>query len=110
MPITSFVRRGVIAVAALIASISIPSVAQADETVTILDGDGGIVEEQCGIQPHQVRVDSSSLSSFSACFGLAKPTGWAAMSLTGSYGVVNNLTVAVNVAFKLPDGAVYWQD
>lgn len=104
-----FCRSSYIALAAA-AGVAIAPAVHADETVAILAGDGGIVEQQCGVQPQQIRVDSSSLSSFSACFALTKPTGWAAMSLSGSYGVVNNLTVPVDVAFKLPDGAVYWQD
>lgn len=109
MKIFSSLRRGG-ACLALVASISSISVAHADESIDILAGDGGIIEQVCGVQPEQIRVDSSSLSRFSACFALTKPTGWAAMNITGSYGVVNNLHVPVNVAFKLPDGAVYWQD
>ncbi|HIW95880.1 MAG TPA: hypothetical protein H9867_05270 [Candidatus Corynebacterium gallistercoris] len=110
MTISSILRRTGYAAVAFVAGLSATSAAQADDTVAILAGDGGIVEEKCGTQPQQIRIDSSSLSSFSACFSLAKPTGWAALNLPGSYGVVNNLTVAVDVAFKLPDGTVYWQD
>ncbi|MBC2682345.1 AbfB domain-containing protein [Corynebacterium anserum] len=110
MSVLSLLTRGALAAIVLTASINTASAAQADIPVKILAGDGGIVQEQCGKQPQQIRVDSSSVSTFSVCFALTKPTGWAAMNLTGSYGVVNNLTVDVNVAFKLPDGAVYWQD
>ncbi|MCX2162569.1 AbfB domain-containing protein [Corynebacterium auriscanis] len=103
-------RCSLIGSALLATSISITPTAHADDAVVILAGDGGIVQQHCGAQPQQIRVDSSSFSTFSACFGLVKPTGWAAVNITGSYGVVNNLTVPFNVAFKLPDGAVYWQD
>ncbi|MFD5869438.1 AbfB domain-containing protein [Corynebacterium sp. NPDC060344] len=80
----------------------------ASATVPVTAGDGGIVEEQCGETPVHIRVDSADVPGRSACFGLKKESGWIALNITGSYGVVNNLTVPVNVSFKLPNGAVYW--
>ncbi|KAB3523275.1 hypothetical protein GC425_01810 [Corynebacterium sp. zg254] len=109
MSVSSLLRRGIIAAVAVVASSAALPAATAEEAVSILAGDGGIITEHCGARAEQVRVDSSSLGSLSACFALVRPTGWAAMHLTGSYGLVNNLTVPVSVAFKLPDGAVYWQ-
>ena len=109
MKTSSFIQRGCYAVMALVASFTTMNTAHADD-VTILVGDGGIIGQECGIQPQQIRVDSSELSEVSTCFALTKLTGWAAMNIRGSYGVVNKLQVPVNVAFKLPDGAVYWQN
>lgn len=106
---TSF-QRVATTIATLALGLSMASFAQANDEVEILDGDGGIAQQQCDASAKQIRVDSSAFSTFSACFGLVKPTGWAAVNIQGSYGVVNNLDVPVNVAFKLPDGAVYWQD
>lgn len=83
--------------------------AAAQDTVAVVAGDGGLVEQTCNAGAAQVRVDSSSVPGMSACFSLTAPTGWVAVNITGSYGVVNNLSVPVAVAFKLPDGAVYWQ-
>lgn len=83
--------------------------ALAQNKVDPIAGDGGLVEQACGTTREQVRVDSASVAGMSACFTLAAPTGWVAVNITGSYGVVNNLTVPVAVAFKLPDGAVYFQ-
>lgn len=84
--------------------------AAAQDKVAVTAGDGGLVEQTCNASASQVRVDSSSVPGMSACFSLTAPTGWVAVNITGSYGVVNNLAVPVSVAFKLPDGAVYWQD
>lgn len=106
---TSRTRRTLLALTAALLTALAPT-AHAQDTVTIFDGDGGLVQQTCGAQTEQIRIDSSSFSSFSACFGLVKPTGWIATEITGSYGVVNNLTVPAHIAFKLPGGAVYWQE
>ncbi|AKK03958.1 AbfB domain-containing protein [Corynebacterium epidermidicanis] len=87
-----------------------PFTAQAADTVTIFDGDGGLVQQPCNAAGEQIRIDSSSFTTMSVCFGLTRPTGWIATHITGSYGVVNNLKVPAHIAFKLPDGAVYWQE
>lgn len=80
----------------------------ASAEIPITAGDGGIVEQTCGTTPVQIRVDSANATGGKVCFGLVKDSGWVAVNITGSYGVVNNLTVPVTVAFKLPNGAVYW--
>ncbi|CAB0910184.1 hypothetical protein FRC0419_01568 [Corynebacterium diphtheriae] len=85
------------------------SPAVAETSVDITAGDGGIVQKDCGTSPEYIRVDSASLPGSRACFFLINPTGWIALNITGSYGVVNELHVPVSVAFKLPDGDVYWQ-
>lgn len=99
----------VAAAAALMTTAAFTAPALAQTTVDTIAGDGGLTQQTCGTQPQQIRVDSSSVQGMSACFGLTAPTGWVAVNITGSYGVVNNLTVPVAVAFKLPDGAVYFQ-
>ncbi|VZH84441.1 hypothetical protein [Corynebacterium rouxii] len=85
------------------------SPAVAETSVDITAGDGGIVQKDCATGVEYVRVDSSGLENSKACFFLTKPTGWVAVNITGSYGIVNRLKVPVSVAFKLPDGQVYWQ-
>lgn len=85
------------------------SPAVAETSVDITAGDGGIVQKDCATGVEYVRVDSSELENSKACFFLTKPTGWVAVNITGSYGIVNRLKVPVSVAFKLPDGQVYWQ-
>lgn len=71
--------------------------------------DGGLSEKTCNASSPQVRVDSFDVPGMAACYELTAASGWVAVNITGSYGVVNNLTSPVSVAFKLPDGAVYWQ-
>lgn len=83
--------------------------AGAQTSVGITAGDGGLVERDCASGSDYVRVDSSSLPRSRACFFLVKSTGWVAVNVTGSYGIVNELKVPVSVAFKLPEGDVYWQ-
>ncbi|MEK0128754.1 AbfB domain-containing protein [Corynebacterium marquesiae] len=85
------------------------SPALAETPVNITAGDGGLVQKDCATGAEYVRIDSSELENSKACFFLTKPTGWVAVNITGSYGVVNRLKVPVSVAFKLPDGDVYWQ-
>lgn len=85
------------------------SPALAETSVDIEAGDGGLVQKDCATGSEYVRVDSSELESSKACFFLTKPTGWVAVNIAGSYGIVNRLTVPVSVAFKLPNGQVYWQ-
>lgn len=72
-------------------------------------GDGGLNEQNCDASAEQVRVDSFDVAGISACYGLTAASGWVAVNITGSYGVINELSSPVSVAFKLPDGAVYWQ-
>lgn len=79
------------------------------DDVEITASDGGIIQKECGTSSEYIRVDSASLSGSRACFFLTKPTGWVAINITGSYGIVNELKVPVAVAFKLPGGDVYWQ-
>lgn len=110
MLLTTTPRRLVTATIAVIACAALTTLpASAQEKVTVNAGDGGLVEAICGSTSTQVRVDSASVAGMSACFELNAPTGWVAVNITGSYGVVNNLNVPVSVAFKLPDGEVYWQ-
>ena len=97
------------ALVAALCSINTNAVAYGQTTFSTRGGDGGLVEQTCGASREQVRVDSGSAAGMAACFGLTAPTGWVAVNIIGSYGVVNNLTVPVAVAFKLPDGAVYYQ-
>lgn len=85
------------------------SPALAETPVTIAAGDGGLVQKDCATGTEYVRVDSSELENSKACFFLTKATGWVAVNIKGSYGIVNHLKVPVAVAFKLPDGQVYWQ-
>ena len=91
------------------ALICLATPAHAQDNVNPIAGDGGLVERTCGTTREQVRVDSTSVAGMSACFTLTAPTGWVAVNITGSYGVVNNLTTPISVAFKLPNGAVYFQ-
>ncbi|MEJ6014541.1 AbfB domain-containing protein [Corynebacterium sp. H127] len=108
---TSLTRRARHLAALSVATLlTLTPTAHAADTVTIFDGDGGLIQQTCGATTEQIRIDASSFPSMSACFGMAKPTGWIATKITGSYGVVNNLTVPAHIAFKLPDGAVYWQE
>lgn len=83
-------------------------IASAAEVDTLKKGDGGIVAQPCGEGAAQIRIDSADASDYSECFALVKEAGWLSLRITGSYGVANNLTIPVAVAFKLPDGAVYW--
>lgn len=106
----SFVQRLSIGVLTCIVSAGLAtSPALAETPVTITAGDGGLVQKDCATGAEYVRIDSSELENSKACFFLTKPTGWVAVNITGSYGVVNRLKVPVSVAFKLPDGEVYWQ-
>jgi len=95
--------------AGLIAAGVSTSPALAETPVDITAGDGGLEQKDCAAGAEYVRVDSSALENSKACFFLIKPTGWVAVNITGSYGIVNRLKVPVAVAFKLPDGQVYWQ-
>ena len=78
-------------------------------TMSTTAGDGGLTEQNCDASAEQVRVDSFDVAGVSACYGLTAASGWVAVNITGSYGVINELSSPVSVAFKLPDGAVYWQ-
>lgn len=105
----SFPRLSVSACAcALVAGLIAPPAA-ADTAVDITSGDGGLVQRDCASGGEYLRVDSSELQNSKACFYLTRPTGWVAVDITGSYGIVNRLKVPVAVAFKLPEGDVYWQ-
>lgn len=97
------------ALVAALCSTNTNTVASGQTIFNTRGGDGGLVEQTCDAAHEQVRIDSESAASLAVCFGLTAPTGWIAVNITGSYGVVNNLSVPVSVAFKLPAGAVYYQ-
>ncbi|OLT54278.1 hypothetical protein BJF89_17030 [Corynebacterium sp. CNJ-954] len=114
--VTTAAKRGILAaittVAATGLAMSTGGTALAAPSASLMStkaGDGGLETKTCTASNPQVRIDSFDVPGTSACYELTAASGWVAVNITGSYGVINNLTSPVSVAFKLPDGAVYWQ-
>lgn len=118
--VTTAAKRGILAAITTVAAtglamgaggtaLAAPSASPGPSLMSTKAGDGGLETKTCNASSPQVRIDSFDVPGTSACYELTAASGWVAVNITGSYGVINNLTSPVSVAFKLPDGAVYWQ-
>lgn len=94
---------GALASLTIATALTTPATAQ-----TITDGDNGIVEKACDFRASQIQLDTSSRTG-PTCFETTG-TGWARMNVGEVYGVYNRSEYPVTIAFRLPEGQVFWQE